>query len=78
MIKVGDQVHLLRDTIPTHPVTTVVQVDDAAGRAQIRFERPSREPYAYLFWRSIQDMIPMEEVQHGKGIATYTRPDPGP
>jgi hypothetical protein len=76
MIKVGQEVHLLRDAIPTHPVMTITQIDEQAGKAQIRFQRPNREAYSYYFWRDLKDVISLEEATHGTPTAPYTRPDP--
>jgi hypothetical protein len=55
-MKVGDRVILLRNDLPGYPVTTIAQIDDGAGKAQIRFSRPDREGYSYLFWRDLSDI----------------------
>ena len=56
-LKPGDPVVLRRGLIPTHPVTTLVQIDDLARKAQIRFSRPpGTQGYSYLFWRDFADI----------------------
>lgn len=56
-IRRGDKVVLRRNAIPAYPVCEVVQVDDQAKKAQIRFSRPAGvQGYSYLFWRDLSDI----------------------
>jgi hypothetical protein len=64
--KVGDRVHLLHGEIRAYPEMTIVQIDEAAGKAQIRFVRTTREGYSYLFWRDLNDIL----VEDTDGNAT--------
>jgi hypothetical protein len=57
MLRPGDRVVMRRNAIPAYPITEVVQVDDVAKKAQLRFSRPPGvQGYSYLFWRDLTDI----------------------
>lgn len=51
----GQEVVVLNSGLPSQYRTYVEQVDETAGKVQVRF-RP-REGYSYLFWRDIKDVL---------------------
>lgn len=67
MIRVGEPVHLRSGAIPGYPVTTVAQVDEQAGKVQVRFARPPGvQGYSYLFWRD------RSEIDETADVVTHT------
>jgi hypothetical protein len=65
-MKIGDRVTLLRNEIPGYPITTVAQIDDRAGKVQVRFKPRNTEGYSYLFWRDFADIQEfVNTVHHG-------------
>ena len=53
------------DRVPTHTDMEVALIDESAGRVQVLYRSlRGQHPYAYRFWRRIQDVLVIEESDH--------------
>jgi hypothetical protein len=72
-MKIGDRITLTRGAIADFPVMTILEIDEGAGKARIRFSRPpGSQGYSYVFWRDLADIQEFVNTVHNLTLDTIT------